>query len=225
MRLSNFHAHTTLSDGALSPFELLRWAVAQGYGALAITDHAGLAELEWLAGILGETCRRAREEWDIQALSGVELTHLPPPLIAEAAERAKAAGLDLVVVHGETVVEPVQPGTNRAALLSPHVDVLGHPGALTEEEAQLAAERGIFLEISSRRGHSLTNGLVAKRALAAGARLILDSDAHDPGDLWDDGFAHTVLHGAGIAGEVVEEVLYRNPELLLERIGRRRNEA
>lgn len=218
--LYNFHAHTTLSDGELSPVEMLRWAVAGGYSAIALTDHAGLAELTWLAEMLRRSCRLAQEQWGIRAIPGVELTHLPPALIPEAAQAAKEAGLELVVVHGETPVEPVEPGTNRAALSSPHVDVLGHPGLLTEEEAGMAAERGIFVEITSRRGHSLANGLVAQRALAAGARLLLDSDAHAAGDLWDAAFARTVLRGAAVPEDRLDEILLWNPERLLQKLGR-----
>lgn len=216
--LYNFHMHTTLSDGELSPVELLRWAVDRGYSAVALTDHAGLAELPWLAEVLGQSCRIAQEHWGIRALAGVELTHLPPAVIPQAARAAKEAGLELVVVHGETPVEPVPPGTNRAALSSPHVDVLGHPGLLTADEARLAAENGIFLELTSRRGHCLANGLVAQRALAAGARLILDSDAHAAGDLWDQAFARTVLRGAGLPETLLDEVLLHNPERLLQRL-------
>jgi histidinol phosphatase-like PHP family hydrolase len=218
MPLANFHAHSTLSDGALSPMELLHTAVAAGYRAIAVTDHAGIAEFDWLAGILVPSCRLAEEQWGIRAISGVELTHLPPASIPEAARRAKEAGLELVVVHGETPVERVPPGTNRAAVSSPHVDILGHPGLLTAVEAQMAAERGIFLELTSRRGHSLANGLVAQRATAAGASLLLDSDAHDPGDLWNESFARTVLLGAGVPETALEEILVTNPQSLLQRL-------
>lgn len=216
--LYNFHMHTTLSDGELSPVEMLRWAVSKGYAAAALTDHAGLAELPWLASILVPSCRLAQQQWGIRAIPGVELTHLPPALIAEAARAAKDAGLELVVVHGETPVEPVAPGTNRAALESEYVDILGHPGLLTEEEAAMAAQRGIFIEITSRRGHSLANGIVAQRALTAGAALLLDSDAHAAGDLWDEPFARTVLRGAGIPDDRLDEILFDNPRRLLSRL-------
>lgn len=216
--LYNFHAHTTLSDGELSPVEMLRWAAAKGYTAVALTDHAGMAELPWLAQVLIPSCRIARDYWGITAIPGVELTHLPPELIPDAARRAKEAGLRIVVVHGETPVEPVAPGTNRAALSSPHVDILGHPGLLTDEEARMAADRGIFVEITSRRGHSLANGLVARRALAAGARLVLDSDAHDSGDLLDERFSRVVLSGAGIPEDHLEEILTESPRLLLQKL-------
>jgi putative hydrolase len=218
--LYNFHAHSTLSDGVLSPVELLRWATVGGYTAFAVTDHAGLAELPWLAEILVPSCRLAQEQWGLVAIPGVELTHLPPALIPRAARAAKDAGLEIVVVHGETPVEPVEPGTNVAALGSPDVDVLGHPGLLTQEEAALATDNDIFVEISSRRGHSLANGLVVRRAVAAGASLLLDSDAHAPDDLWDEKFARTVLSGAGVPEGMIEEVLWANPKRLLTRLGR-----
>ena len=148
----DFHTHTFLSDGALSPIELIRRAYVRGYGVIAVTDHVGLEEQERVIKTLVGECRRASEEWDILAIPGVEITHVPKNLIAEAAQRAKDLGAQIVVVHGETIVEPVEPGSNLAALKSPCVDILAHPGIITEEEAALAAENEVFLEISSRRG-------------------------------------------------------------------------
>lgn len=184
-----------------------------------------MGEIEWIAPILRESCRIAREGWGLDAIPGVELTHLPPRLIPEAARRAREAGLELVVVHGETPVEPVEPGTNSAALSSPHVDILGHPGILTPDEVQTAARMGIFLEITSRRGHCLANGRTAALALEHGARLVIDSDAHVPGDLWDEEFARTVLLGAGIHEESFDEILHENPRRVLERIRGSRQSA
>jgi histidinol phosphatase-like PHP family hydrolase len=73
------------------------------------------------------------------------------------------------VVHGETIVEPVLPGTNRAAIAA-GVDILAHPGLITKEEAMLAAQKGVLLEITTRRGHSFTNGHVASIARVCGHR-------------------------------------------------------
>jgi putative hydrolase len=159
-------------------------------------------------------------EWGILAIPGVELTHLPPAAIPELARRAKALGA-LVVVHGETPVEPVIPGTNRVAVGCPDVDILGHPGLLTEEEAALAAANGVFLEISARRGHALANGHVVRVARRAGARLVLNSDAHDPADLMTPEFARTVALGAGLEREELAAVLEENPRTLLARLGYR----
>jgi histidinol phosphatase-like PHP family hydrolase len=128
-------------------------------------------------------------------------------------------GAQIIVCHGETLVEPVAPGTNRAALQA-DIDILSHPGLLTAEETQLAAQRGICLELSARKGHSLSNGHVARTALAHGARLVVNSDAHSPGDLVPLEMARKVALGAGLSEEQFEQCR-RNAEELVERVLRR----
>jgi histidinol phosphatase-like PHP family hydrolase len=167
---------------------------------------------------LVEACAFCARHWDIWAVPGVELTHLPPAAIGVAAREARALGARLVVVHGETPVEPVEPGTNLAALSCPEVDVLGHPGLLTDEEAELAARNGVYVELTSRRGHSLTNGHVARVGLAAGARFLVDSDAHHPDDLLTPELALKVARGAGLDPATAETVLGENPRMLLARL-------
>ena len=110
----DFHTHTSLSDGALSPLELIRRAAANGYQALGLTDHLGPGSLERVLSEVIADCALARRHWGIVAIPGVELTHLPPPAIAEAARRAKEKGAWLVIVHGETlslihISEPTRP--------------------------------------------------------------------------------------------------------------------
>lgn len=213
----DFHTHTSLSDGDLSPVELIRRALTCGYRSIALTDHVGIGYLDRLIDEVASDCAAAREHWPIFAIPGVELTHLPPAAIAGAAKRAKKAGAWLVVVHGETVVEPVAEGTNRAALECPDVDILAHPGLLTLEEAELAASSGVFLELSARRGHSLTNGHVARMALMAGARLLLNSDAHTESDLLTPSFARQVVRGAGLEEKELDDILLNNPQALIQR--------
>ena len=154
----DFHTHTFLSDGVLSPIELIRRAHVRGYKAMAVTDHVGLGNVEYVVKTLTVDCEMASRRWDILALPGVEITHVPKEDIDLVARTAKEMGAKLVAVHGETPVEPVEPGTNEAAIRSPWVDVLAHPGLITPEEARLAAERGVRLEVSARRGHSFANG-------------------------------------------------------------------
>jgi histidinol phosphatase-like PHP family hydrolase len=103
----------------------------------------------------------------------------------------------VIIVHGETIAEPVAPGTNLAALKA-DIDVLAHPGLITEEETLLARDKGIFLEISARKGHSLTNGHVAGMAKKYGAQLVVNTDAHSPDDLIEASFAKKVVRGAGL---------------------------
>jgi len=207
-----------LSDGELSPVELIRRASEKGYRGIALTDHVGVGSLERLIREIVEDCRIAREHWDIAAIPGVELTHLPARTIAQAAKRAKELGAWIVVVHGETVVEPVEKGTNLAAVRSPDVDILAHPGLITMEEARLAASNGVFIEVSARKGHSLTNGHVVKTALAAGCKMLLDSDAHDSPDLLSPELATAILLGSGLGEKESKEVLAANPSILLKKL-------
>ncbi len=215
----DFHTHTFLSDGVLSPLELIRRAIHNGYRVMAVTDHVGPGNLEFVLKTLVKDCSAASRRWDILALPGVEITYAPIDDIDAVAKDARALGAKMVNVHGETVVEPVEPGTNLAAVSSDNVDVLAHPGLITFEEALLAAEKGIFLEVSARRGHGFANGHVVRTAGAAGARIVLDSDAHAPGDLLTPDFARKVALGAGLSESGANHLLESAPLDLLKRVG------
>ena len=186
---------------------------------MAVTDHVGLGNLEYVIKTLLVDCEEATNRWDILALPGVEITHVPKDDIDLVARTAKKMGAKLVAVHGETPVEPVEPGTNAAALRSDFVDVLAHPGLITYEEACLAAERGIYLEVSARKGHSLANGHVVKTAEKAGASTVLDSDAHEPDDLLTPDIRNKVALGAGLSESDVQVLLVTNPQRLLSKLG------
>lgn len=195
----DLHTHSFYSDGALLPSEMLRRVQVLGYAALAITDHADASNLEDLAAQLLRFQREGLRGFEVAFVPGVELTHVPPEQISPLARWARRLGFRLVVVHGETMVEPVAPGTNRAAVECRDVDILAHPGFLTEEEARLAAANGVALEISARGGHCLTNGHVARVALEAGAKLVVNTDTHTPADMIDQARAWRVALGAGLS--------------------------
>ncbi len=215
----DFHTHTFLSDGVLSPIELIRRAVVRGYKGMAVTDHVGPGNLEYVLNILVTDCKMASFRWDILVLPGVEITHVPKDDIDMVARAAKEMGARIVVVHGETPVEPVEPGTNRAAISSDAVDVLAHPGLIELDDARLAAERGVYLEVTARRGHSLANGHVVKVAQEAGALTVLDSDAHSPDDLLTDELREKVALGAGLSRDQAQTLLVSNPISLLKKLG------
>jgi putative hydrolase len=221
----DFHTHTFWSDGVLSPVEHARRAVVNGYRAIGITDHMGVGNVPELVRALKLDRDLIERYWPITVLVGVELTHVPAGGIAEAARAAREAGSEIVVLHGETPVEPVERGSNRAAIESGMVDVIGHPGHITEVEVRLAIERGVYLEISARQGHCLTNGHVARLGQALGAKLIVDSDAHSPSDLLTPDFQRSVALGAGVDPSRLDSVLRAWPEELLERVLARREAA
>jgi histidinol phosphatase-like PHP family hydrolase len=202
----DFHVHTIFSDGALAPAELARRYAVKGCRILGLSDHVDQSNLETtLAGALAAS-RALSGEIGLILLAGVELTHVPPSSIPEMVARARGLGADFVSVHGESPVEPVAPGTNMAAIEA-GCDILAHPGLLVAREAALAAQRGVFLELSVRGGHSLGNGRVATLARRHGARLIINSDAHGPGDLLTPDLQMAVALGAGLTHEVYVEIM------------------
>ncbi len=193
----DLHTHSLFSDGELLPSELISRFNALGYEYIAITDHADDSNLDWVIPRILHVTERVNRFSQVQALAGIELTHVPPQLIPELTREAYGMGACLVLAHGETIVEPVPAGTNLAAIEA-GVDILAHPGLLTEEEALLAVRMGVHLEITARKGHSLGNGRVARLAERTGAKMVLNTDAHSPGDLISETFARSVVLGAGL---------------------------
>lgn len=214
LALYDYHTHTVLSDGVLCPVELLRRAIVKGYAALGIADHCGRGSLARIIAELAADCALAREYWGFPAFPGVELTHVPAGSIATLAAEAKAAGATHVVVHGESPVEPVEPGTNLAAAACKDVDILAHPGLLDDETAAAAAETGVFVEVTARGGHNVGNGRVVALARKHGARMILNSDSHAPRDLLTPDFARTVLLGAGLSDDEIAQIEAHGREML-----------
>lgn len=201
----DLHCHCLFSDGELLPSELVRRVEVLGYRVIAITDHVDASNVDLVLPRLVEVAEVINGYSATKLLPGVELTHVHPTLIPSLARKARDLGARVVVCHGETIVEPVVPGTNRVALEA-DIDILAHPGLVTEDEVRLATENGIMLELSGRKGHCLTNGHVARLALEWGAQLVVNSDGHAPGDFMTAERARYVAEGAGLTREEVESL-------------------
>ena len=214
----DFHSHTLMSDGELLVSEHIRRAEKMGFAAVAITDHADITNIDYILESVYKFKETEGKYYNIEVIPGVELTHVPPELIDELAKYSKSKGAKIVVVHGETLVEPVQKGTNHYAVNSKYVDILAHPGFITLEEAKKAAENGIFLEITSRKGHSLSNGHVVDTARKSGAKLLVNTDTHSPSDFIDQEFAYKVAMAAGLSEQEAYEVVVNNPLEIMKRI-------
>jgi len=210
----DLHTHSLLSDGELLPSELVRRAEVIGYKAIAITDHSDASNIDFVIERIVNVCNELKAA--IPVIPGVELTHIPPRQIGQMVKKARELGARLVLVHGETVVEPVSPGTNRAAIEA-GVDILAHPGLLTPEDAMLAAEKGVCLELTARKGHSLSNGHVASVAKKIGVNIVLNTDTHSPSDLISDDMAVRIVVGAGLT-EGDFRVITKNAEKILQRV-------
>lgn len=214
----DFHTHTTLSDGVLLPMELIRRCIVRDYAALGMSDHTSASTMGRVIREVRRDCALALKHWGFEAFAGVELTHVPAASIGDLAPEARRIGAAYVVVHGQSPVEPVEAGTNLAAVSCADVDILAHPGDLTLAEARLAAENGVFLELTAKDGHSLGNGRVARLALEAGAKLLVNSDGHTPDGLLTEEKARRVARLAGLNEQQVEAAVVTNPQELLARI-------
>jgi putative hydrolase len=201
----DLHTHTFLSDGVLGPAELVRRAEHAGYRAIGITDHADASNLDDLISALVQFVRETQPFMKIRIIPGVELTHVPPGQISGLVRRARQLGARLVLVHGESVCEPVALGTNRAGIEA-GIDVLAHPGIISEEEVRLAASNGVCLEISARFCHGLGNGRVVSLARDAGAAMVINSDAHSPSDILTPNWRERVAFGSGLTADEMERI-------------------
>jgi putative hydrolase len=215
----DLHTHSFFSDGELIPSELIRRAEAIGYKAIAITDHVDSSNIDLVVPRIVSALKKLKGFISIEAIPGAEITHVPPQLIHELVKEARHLGAKIVVVHGQTLVEPVAPGTNRAAIEA-NADILAHPGIISEEDLLLAKEKGVTLEITSRKGHSLSNGYVAQEAMRFGVPLCINTDAHSPSDLITKEYAIRILLGSGIEENRIDSI-FENSKALLEKVLKR----
>jgi putative hydrolase len=215
----DLHSHSLYSDGELLPAEALRRVTVLGYRYLGITDHVDASNFDLVLERLRRAALELNKVCQTKLIPGVEFTHVPPSQLGALVAQARALGAALVVVHGETLMEPVAPGTNRAGLEA-EIDILAHPGLISREEAELAAQRGIMLEISARAGHSLANGHVAALAREVGAGLVLNTDSHSPGNYITRERAYQIGQGAGLSLEECHQMLNNSETLARRALGK-----
>lgn len=215
---AEFHSHTVLTDGEMIGIELIRRAADLGLRAIALTDHVSLGNVEWVVKHEIADCELAKD-WDILAIPGVEITHVPPDRLDDTVRAARHAGAQIVIVHGETISEPVLPRTNMKAVSNPDVDILAHPGLITREEAELAKRNDVFLEISGRPSHAPANGHVSLMTEMTKATPVVNSDAHGPGDLLTQEQALLFARAAGLSKRSVRLATEGAQDALLKRLG------
>lgn len=190
--------------------------MAAGYKAIAICDHVDYSNIKNTVEAILSFTRHWPAYAKIKVLPGVELTHLPLEQFKPLAKYARSKGIKIIVAHGQSPAEPVTAGTNRAALEA-DIDILAHPGMITDEEVLLAKKRGIFLEITARRGHRETNSLVAAKALSLGAKLIIDTDSHSPEDILSHDALINVALAAGLDTKQIDHLFNGVREFLVKR--------
>lgn len=211
----DLHTHTLLSDGELLPSELVRRALVKGYTAIALTDHVDSSNIDFVLPRIVKVSKILNKDWDIFVIPGVEVTHAPLEEIPVLVKYARKNGAKIVIVHGETVLEPVIPGTNRCAIEAV-CDILAHPGNITDDDVRLAANIGTYLEITTRPNHSPANSHVISLAKRFGAKMVLNNDSHAPDDLISAESAGEFLTKLGLDPDEISQI-FRNSEDIVSR--------
>ena len=209
----DLHIHSLLSDGVLLPSEIGQRYEEKGYKIIAITDHCDYSNIGTNTQAILEFCKHWPKDSKIKILPGVELTHIPLEQFKPLAGYARKQGIKIIIGHGQTPVEPVIKGTNKAALLA-DINILAHPGNISQEEALLAKKKGIFLELTARRGHSQGNSHLTQIARATGINLVLNNDAHTPENIIGISELRNVGLQAGLSDSEIDAIYATEKEFL-----------
>ena len=212
----DLHTHSLLSDGCLLPSEIARRYEEKGYQIIAITDHGDYSNIKTNTQAIIEFCQNWPKNSKIKVLPGIELTHIPLEQFLPLTKFARKAGIKIIIGHGESPVEPVTIGTNRSALLS-DINILAHPGNISEADAELAKEKGVFLEITTRRGHSQGNPRIVEIARKTGANLVIDNDSHKPEDILSIDELKSAALSAGLKEDEIDRI-YAIEKAFLEKM-------
>ncbi len=218
----DLHTHTDWSDGTMGLEEWIASAHEFGHEYLAIADHAtgpgvvggvGLSDDDLFDQI--EAIREVSGT-EIEVFAGVEANVDAEGGISIGEEIAEE--LDLVVASPHSALGMSgDEATDRlvAAVSNPVVDILGHPSGrlLTRREgmefdvravAEAAAEHGTALEINANPNRLDLWGRAVQLAIEAGATVVIDTDAHSPGEFAYLRYGiHTARRGWAEPGDVL----------------------
>jgi DNA polymerase (family 10) len=194
--VGDLHMHTSWSDGRDSVESMALAARALGYQYIAITDHSerSLASRRLRSGEIS----RQRKEIEavrkrnvgIEILQGVEVDIMPDGSLDFSDETLDQFEIVLASLHDHAGHDADQlTARYMRAIEHPLVNVITHPanrspGAFGgyaldfDRMFRAAAATGTAMEIDGAPGHLDMDGTVARRAVAAGVTVVIDSDSH-----------------------------------------------
>ncbi len=208
----DLHMHSTWSDGRNTIEDMVLAAAQLGYHYIAITDHS---ESAWSSRKLARV-DIARQHDEIETVrsrvSNIDILHgIEVDIMQDGSldfDDETLAGFDIVLasLHDHGGHDGVRL-TERylRAIGHPLVNVITHPAnrspALTpgydvdfDALFAAAADTGTAMEIDGAPGHLDMDGLLARRAVAAGVTVAIDSDCHRA-----DALARQMRFGLGTA--------------------------
>jgi DNA polymerase (family 10) len=192
----DLHMHSTWSDGRDSIEAMVNGCRALGYEYLAITDHSPRSAASRNLSVEGvkrqaDEIAGIRERYpDITILHGCEVDILPDGRLDFADRILQQFDIVLASLHEDAGHAPeVLERRYFAAMKHPLVSVITHPTNrlipyrrgydLNYDRIFAAAvETGTVVEIDGAPAHLDLDGALARRAIAAGATVVIDSDCH-----------------------------------------------
>jgi len=232
----DLHLHTNWSDGLSSVEDMARAAKARGYAYLAITDHS--RSLGVANGLSVERLAEQREEIEsvrrrvrgIRILAGTEVDILSDGTIDFPDEELEKLDIVVASIHtGFTQSEDRITGRIVSACENPNVDIIAHPtGGLLESREpyavdlervmEAAAETGTALEINSHPDRLDLSDVNARRAVATGVALAINTDSHHTDQLGSMGLGVVTARRGWVGPENVLNTL--TTARLMKRLGR-----
>lgn len=146
--------------------------------------------------------------YNVQVFFGIKLRHIPPALLENTIAFYRSLKIPFIGVHGETVSDIVEHGTNFSAVMG-HADIIFNAGLIDKTCMELAQKNNVFLEISTHPKHAYTNAHIAKLAHEYGAKLALGSQAKTLEDIHSPDMQKAILKGACIENEHSYELLQK----------------
>ena len=194
----DLHVHTDASDGKASLREMVQDARQRGHEYIAITDHALFAEV--IGGLTSDGLRRQIDEIaalnetldGFRVLTGIEANIQPDGSLDVPDELLARLDVVIAAVHSHFRL-PRDEMTARLVRAVEHeqVEILAHPtgrkiGERPAYEAdweavfEAAAAHDTALEVNANPIRLDLSADLIRRAIAAGARIAISTDAHRP---------------------------------------------
>ena len=197
----DFHLHTTVSgDGRSSLEQMVAAAIARGYRVLAVTDHAegtlsGVGRDAFVEQRARIRAMQAQLGDKLKLLHGVELNIGPAGELDYDLEFRRSFDWCLASVHDHFDLDrAAQTRRIVTAMQDPAVRMIGHPSArmigarppieLDYDQVFAAAEAtGTALEVNGGLPRLDLSVEALRRARGRNVTFLLDSDAHEAGEL------------------------------------------
>jgi len=194
----DLHVHTDWSDGKAPLEVMVEEAKKRGLSYIAITDHARFSQM--IRGLTGDDLRRQIEEIsrlnenlkDFHVLTGVEANILPDGSLDLPDEILRRLDIVIAAIHSHFRLDR-RAMTERLirAVENPHVSILAHPTgrkigerpayeADWDEVFRRAGKANTALEINANPIRLDLGAAFVRQAIAQGATLAINTDAHDP---------------------------------------------